>query len=205
VAASAGADGLLVVTPYYNKPNRSGMIAHFEAVAGETGLPVIAYNVPGRTGHNLGAALILRLAAIPGVVGIKEASADLEQVATILDGRPAGFAVLGGDDVLALPAIALGADGVISVVSNEVPGPMSRLVRAALDGDVPSARALHYRLLPLMRANFVESNPVPVKTAMALLGHCSERVRAPLGPAAADTRETLRQALDRAGVAGAAR
>ena len=161
-AAKAGADGLLVVTPYYNKPNRSGMLAHFAAVAAAAGVPVVVYNVPGRTGQNLGAEQTLALAAIPGVVGVKEAAANLEQLAAIVAGRPAGFSVLTGDDALALPAVSLGADGVISVVSNEAPQLMSQMMDAALRGDFLSARPMHYRLLRLMTANFVESNPVPV-------------------------------------------
>jgi 4-hydroxy-tetrahydrodipicolinate synthase len=198
----AGADALLVVTPYYNKPNRSGMIAHFEAVAGETGLPVVVYNVPGRTGQNLGADLTLRLAEIPGIVAVKEASADLEQIAAIIDRRPAGFAVLSGDDVLTLPTIALGAEGVISVVANEAPGEMSGLVAAASAGELGRARELHYRLMPVMGANFVETNPVPVKTAMSLLGFCKPVFRPPLGSAEQRTVEVLRRALERAKLSG---
>jgi 4-hydroxy-tetrahydrodipicolinate synthase len=202
-AARAGADALLVVSPYYNKPNRSGMVAHYRAVAAETDLPVVVYNVPGRTGQNLGAALILDLASIDGVVAVKEASGDLDQIAAILEGRPRGFAVLSGDDPLAMPAVALGADGVISVVSNEAPGEMARLMEAALKGDMEQARRLHFRLLPLMRANFTETNPVPVKTAMNLLGHCSGMLRAPLGPPEERTIELLRDALRRAEIPGA--
>jgi 4-hydroxy-tetrahydrodipicolinate synthase len=161
---------------------------------------VVLYNVPGRTGQNLGAELILELSGIAGVVGVKEASGDLEQIATILSRRPRGFAVLSGDDALALPALALGADGLISVVSNEAPAETTRLVSAALAGDFPLARELHYRLLPLMRANFVESNPVPVKAAMAMLGHCRPELRAPLGPPAAATLQRVREALREAGL-----
>jgi 4-hydroxy-tetrahydrodipicolinate synthase len=203
-AAEAGADALLVVTPYYNTPKRSGMIAHYEAVAGETDLPVVVYNVPGRTAQNLGAEMILRLAEIPGVIGVKEASADLEQIAAIIERRGSDFAVLSGDDPLTLPSIAIGAEGVISVVANEAPGEMAELVQAALDGEIERARSLHYRLLPLMRANFVETNPVPVKTAMHLLGFCELELRSPLGPPADGTVEALREALGRAGIVGAA-
>lgn len=204
-AAEAGADALLVVTPYYNKPNRSGMLAHFAAVAGATALPVIVYNVPGRTGQNLGAELTLELAEIPGVVGVKEASGDLEQIASILSGRPTGFAVLSGDDALALPSVALGADGVVSVVSNEAPAEMTALIAAARSGDLVRAREIHFRLLPLMRANFLESNPVPVKTALALLGRCSARLREPLGPAAPALAGRLSEALELAGLSRAER
>jgi 4-hydroxy-tetrahydrodipicolinate synthase len=201
-AAKAGADALLVVSPYYNKPNRSGMIAHYEAVASETDLPVVVYNVPGRTGQNLGAGLILRLAEIPKVVAVKEAAGNLEQMAEILQGRPDGFAVLSGDDPLAMPAVALGADGVISVVSNEAPAEMARMMEAALDGNFEEARKLHFRLLPLMRANFVETNPVPVKTAARLLGLCNGALRAPLGPPEDGTVERLRETLRRAELSG---
>ncbi len=199
-AAEAGADALLVVTPYYNKPNRSGMRAHYEAVAKATELPLVVYNVPGRTGQDLGVEGLLDLAGLPGVVAVKEASGDLEQISQILERRPAGFAVLSGDDALALATIALGAEGVISVVSNEAPAEMAALVDAARRGDLETARELHYRLSPLMRANFVESNPVPVKTAMHLLGHCREDLRAPLGPPEAATRQALERALAAAGL-----
>jgi 4-hydroxy-tetrahydrodipicolinate synthase len=204
-AAAAGADALLVVSPYYNKPNRSGMIAHYEAVARETDLPVVVYNVPGRTGQNLGAGLILRLAEIPNVVAVKEASGNLDQVAEILQGRPDGFAVLSGDDPLAMPAVALGADGVISVVSNEAPAEMARMMEAALGGEFDEARKLHFRLLALMRTNFVETNPVPVKTAVHLLGLCGGALRPPLGPPEERTVELLREALRGAGLEGAPR
>lgn len=196
--AEAGADALLVVTPYYNKPNRSGMIAHYEAVAGETSLPIVVYNVPGRTGQNLGVELTLRLARIPGVVAVKEASADLEQISAIIEQRPAGFAVLSGDDPLTLPTVALGAEGVISVVANEAPKEMAGIVEATRAGDLDRARALHYRLRVLMSANFVETNPVPVKTAMSLLGFCEPIFRPPLGPADERTADLLREALNQA-------
>ena len=204
-AAEAGAQALLVVTPYYNKPNRSGMIAHFAAVAEAVPLPVIAYNVPGRTGQNVPAELTLRLAEIPGVVGVKEAAANLEQLAAIVAGRPDGFAILSGDDPLAFPAVALGADGVISVVSNEAPDLTAAMMRAALSGDLAAARRLHYRLLPLMQANFLESNPVPVKTALALLGRCGDTVRSPLGPPEGETRRRLAEVLRACGLLEAAR
>jgi 4-hydroxy-tetrahydrodipicolinate synthase len=204
-AAGAGADALLVVTPYYNKPNRSGMMAHYGAVAEAASLPIVVYNVPGRTGQNLGAQLILDLARVPGVVGVKEASGDLDQIAAVLAERPPGFAVLSGDDALALPTVALGADGVISVVSNEAPGEMATLIGAALSGDLATAREIHYRLLGLMRANFHETNPVPVKTAMAMLGFCEEHLRLPLGPPRQATREALRQALHEADLRGSDR
>jgi len=201
-AAEAGADALLVVSPYYNKPNRSGMLSHFETVAAATDLPLVVYNVPGRTGQNLGAKLILELAGIGGVIGVKEASGDLDQISAILAGRPAGFAVLSGDDSLALATVALGAEGVISVVSNEAPAEMAEMISATRDAELARARELHFRLLPLMLANFAESNPVPVKTAMALLGHCEGALRAPLGPPSDETRERLRRAVRAARLIG---
>jgi 4-hydroxy-tetrahydrodipicolinate synthase len=201
-AAEAGADALLVVTPYYNKPNRSGMIAHYEAVVRATDLPVVVYNVPSRTGQNLGADLILRLAAIDRIVAVKEASGDLDQIAAIIEGRPSGFAVLSGDDALTLPALSLGAEGVISVVSNEAPGEMAEMVEAALRGNFEKARQLHFRLLPLMRANFTETNPVPVKAAMELLGQCKRLLRPPLGPPSDETVERVRAAMRIAGISG---
>jgi len=202
-AAAAGADALLVVSPYYNKPNRSGMLAHYRSVAQATDLPLVVYNVPGRTGQNLGPALTLELAAVPGIVGVKEASGDLEQIAAILRGRPDGFSVFSGDDVLALPTMGLGADGVISVVANEAPGEMAALIDAAAEGRMDEARKLHYRLMPLMQANFCESNPVPVKTAMSQLGFCEEHVRPPLGPPTDETRALLRRTIEQAGLVGA--
>jgi 4-hydroxy-tetrahydrodipicolinate synthase len=199
-SAKAGADALLVVSPYYNKPNRTGILGHYRAVAEATDLPVVVYNVPGRTGQDLGARLILELTEIPGIAAVKEASADLDQMATILRDRPTGFAVLSGDDPLAVPAVALGADGVISVVANEAPAETTRMIGAALDGDLPEARRLHYRLLALMRANFLETNPVPVKTALHLLGRCGPALRPPLGPPAPATIERLREVLLEAGI-----
>lgn len=199
-AFQAGADALLVVTPYYNKPNRSGMLAHFAAIADAVDLPIVAYNVPGRTGQNLGVEQTLALAELAGIAGVKEAAGDLEQLAAIVAGRPPGFAVFTGDDALAMPAVALGADGVISVVSNEAPRLASEMMQAALTGDFARARTIHYQLLPLMRANFVESNPVPVKTALARLGRCGETVRPPLGPPDGATRRVIDAALRLAGL-----
>jgi 4-hydroxy-tetrahydrodipicolinate synthase len=199
-AGEAGADGLLVVTPYYNKPNRSGMIAHYTAVAAATTLPIVVYNVPGRTGQNLGVELTLELARVPGVVAVKEASGDLGQIGAILAACPATFSVLSGDDALALPSVALGAVGLVAVVSNEAPAETAALVAAARQGDLTRARALHYQLLPLMQVNFAESNPVPVKTALALLGRCRATVRPPLGPPAEATRERVRAALAQAAI-----
>jgi len=202
VAARAGADALLVVSPYYNRPNASGLVAHFEAVARATDLPVVVYNVPSRTGHDLGAEMLLRLAEIRGIIGVKEASGNLEQMATVLARRPSGFSVLSGEDGLALPAVALGADGLVSVVSNEAPAETAALLDAALSGDMGTARRLHFRLLGLMRANFVETNPVPVKAALARLGVCGATVRPPLGPPTEATIRAVEEALERAELRG---
>ena len=198
-AQTLGADAILVVTPYYNKPTQAGLTAHFRAVAEAVPeLPVVLYNVPGRTGSNIEAATTLALArTVANIVAVKEASGNLAQVMTILHGRPAGFRVFSGDDQLTLPLMALGAEGIISVVSNEVPDLMARLADLALRGDWDGARALHYRLLPLMDANFLESNPGPVKAAMAMLDLLEERFRLPLVPVADKTRARLREVLEK--------
>lgn len=188
-AAEAGADGLLVVGPYYNKPTPEGLLGHVGALADATDCPIILYNVPGRTGANLTAETQLRLAeAVPSLVGTKEASGNLNQVADILAHRPEGFAVYSGDDDLTLPMLALGADGLVSVLANAVPGVTSELVRLGLAGDFEAARALHFRLLGAMRASFFESNPAPVKAVLAEMGLIEERLRLPLVPVAQATR-----------------
>lgn len=205
-ARAAGADAVLVVAPYYNKPTQAGLTAHFQAVAAAVpGLPVVPYNVPGRTGSNIESATLLSLArSVENIVAVKEASGNLSQIMAILRERPAGFRVFSGDDAITLPLIALGADGIISVVSNEVPDLMSRMTNLALQGDWAGARALHFRLLPLMDANFIESNPGPVKAAMALLGLLEERLRLPLVPVQDKTRARLRELLQELGVLGRA-
>lgn len=196
-AREAGADAVLVVSPYYNKPTQAGLAAHFRAVAEAlAGLPVVLYNVPGRTACNIAAATALSLARdVETIVGVKEASGDLSQIMAILRDRPAGFRVLSGDDAITLALIALGGDGIISVASNEVPDLMVGLAEAALRGDLKSAREAHYRLLPLMEANFLESNPGPVKAAMAQLGLLEEQFRLPLVPVQEQTRARLREIL----------
>ncbi len=205
-ARAAGADAVLVVAPYYNKPTQAGLTAHYQAVAAAVpGFPVVPYNVPGRTGSNIEAATLLSLArSEENIVAVKEASGNLAQIMAILRERPDGFRVLSGDDAITLPIIALGADGIISVVSNEVPDLMSRMTDLALQGDWAGARALHFRLLPLMDANFIESNPGPVKAAMALLGLLEERFRLPLVPVQDKTRTRLREILQDLGVLGRA-
>jgi 4-hydroxy-tetrahydrodipicolinate synthase len=199
-ARDAGADGALVVTPYYNKPSPDGLVLHYSAVA-EAGLPIIAYNVPGRTGANIPPSVTMRLAReVPSGVGIKEAAGSVGQFMEIVATKPEGFMVLSGDDHLALPCTAAGGDGLISVVANEDPGGTARLIRAALNGDFESAREEQYRLLPLIHANFIESNPGPVKAAMELLGAFPGHLRAPLAPVTEETREQIGEALAKAGL-----
>ena len=182
-ATDAGADALLIVGPYYNKPTPNGYIAHFGAVADATDCPIIAYNVPGRTGSNIKAETTLRIAEeIPSVVAIKEASGDLAQISDILQHRPAGFAVYAGDDELALPVIALGGEGVISVLCNAITNPFTDMVRACLDKDFDVATPLHFQLLDIMRACFIESNPIPIKTLMGEMGLFESHMRLPLVP-----------------------
>lgn len=195
----AGADYILSATPYYNKPTQGGLERHFEAVAEAAERPIILYNVPGRTSVNLDAATALCLAGHPAIVGIKEASGNLGQIMEILAGRPQGFAVLSGDDALTLAMMALGGDGVISVVANEVPGPMAQLTQLLRHGDLASARSLHYRLLGLMNANFLESNPIPVKAALAIMGKIQNILRLPMTPLSETHRPALTAALREAG------
>ncbi|GBC76622.1 4-hydroxy-tetrahydrodipicolinate synthase [bacterium HR08] len=194
-AERAGADAVLSVTPYYNRPTQEGLYQHFRAIAESVRLPVILYNVPSRTGCNLEVKTVLRLAEIPNIIGIKEASGNLEQIMELLRVRPQGFLVLSGDDAWTLPVLALGGDGVISVIANQTPAEMRELVAAALAGDWARARELHYRLLPLMRGNFLETNPIPVKAALAMMGLIEENYRLPLVPPRPETRERLRQIL----------
>ncbi|HEX7182033.1 MAG TPA: 4-hydroxy-tetrahydrodipicolinate synthase [Thermoanaerobaculia bacterium] len=178
-----GADGLLVVTPYYNKPTPEGLYEHYSAVAKATRLPIVVYNVPGRTGLNVDPATLARLAAIETVIGVKEASGNISQIAAIFQGVPEDFRVLSGDDAITLPLIALGGVGIISVVSNEVPYAMSRMTALCLEGDFPGALEVHRRLHPLMEINFIESNPGPVKAAMAMMNLLDPVFRLPVvGP-----------------------
>src|SRR5213593_1484306 len=190
-AKRLGADGVLSVGPYYNKPTQQGYYEHFKAIAEAEDIPVIVYNVPGRTAGNIEAKTMLRLAEIPNVVAVKEASGNLGQIMEIIRDRPAGFRVLAGDDWIAMAVVAAGGDGVVSVVSNEAPGMMRTLIDAALEGNLTRARELHYRLLPLMNANFIESNPIPVKAALAMMGLLEENYRLPLVRMSAGNREKL--------------
>lgn len=196
---AAGATHLLHVSPMYNKPPQRGLIAHFTAIAGEAGLPTVVYNVPGRTASNIEAATTLALAGVPGIVGVKEASGNLLQIDEIIRHRPAHFSVLSGDDNVTVAVMAAGGDGVVSVVSNATPKRMSRLVELAAKGDFAGARAEHARLAAWMHAAFIESNPIPAKAALALLGRAQNVVRLPLVPLRAELTATVRQALVDAG------
>lgn len=189
-----GADAVLSVAPYYNKPTQQGLYEHFRTIAEDCGIPVVVYNVPGRTASNILPETMVRLADLPNIVAVKEASGNLVQIMEILSGAP-GFTVLSGDDALTLPMLLLGAKGVISVVANEAPGLMHELVRAGLEGDWAVARELHFKLLPLMQANFLESNPIPVKGAVALLGLITETYRLPLVSPSQKTRNELQRLL----------
>lgn len=195
----AGATHLLHVSPMYNKPQQRGIVAHFRAIADAVELPIVVYNVPGRTASNIEARTALELAAIPGVVAIKEASGNLGQIGELLRERPASFVVLSGDDALTLPVMALGGEGVISVVSNATPRRMVALVEACAAGDFGAARGLHRQLLPWMTAAFVEANPAPVKAALAMMGRIENRLRLPLVPLAEQLHATVHAALVTAG------
>jgi 4-hydroxy-tetrahydrodipicolinate synthase len=201
-ARDLGADAVLQVAPWYNKPTQEGLYAHFHAVAQaipET--PIMLYNVPGRTSSNIAAQTVLRLARdCENIVAVKEASGNLAQIMEILRLRPANFCVLSGDDAVTLPLIALGAEGIVSVASNEIPDLMSRMTELALAGNWTEARALHYRLLPLMEINFIESSPGPVKAAMAMMGLLEENFRLPLVPIQEKSREQVRAVLAELGV-----
>ena len=203
-AQAAGADAVLIVAPYYNKPTQEGLYQHFRTVALTVApLPVVLYNVPGRTSSNISAETTLRLARdFENVAAVKEASGNLAQIMEILRNRPEGFLVLSGDDAMTFALMALGGDGLISVASNEAPEPLSRMVDAALAGRWDEARELHYRLLPLMDVNFVESSPGPVKAAMALMGLLEENLRLPLVPVTEKTRGRVREVLSELGLLG---
>jgi 4-hydroxy-tetrahydrodipicolinate synthase len=196
---AAGATHLLHVSPMYNKPPQRGIIAHFERIAGATDLPVVVYNVPGRTGSNVEAKTSLALAKVRNIVAVKEASGNMAQVLDILRDRPDHFSVLSGDDEMTLAMLAAGADGVISVVSNATPKKMAQLCEAGLRGDIATAKKLHFELLPWMRAAFVESNPIPVKAAMALLGRMENSLRLPLVPLDEKHNDAVRSSLEHAG------
>ncbi len=195
-----GADGLLSVTPYYNKPTQEGLYQHYRAIASATRLPIVVYSVQGRTGVNVEPLTLRRLAAIDNVVGVKEASGNISQMASVVYHVPSDFAVLSGDDSITIPLIALGGRGVISVASNEIPGPMAQIARKALDGDFAGARAVQRQYLPLMEVNFVESNPGPVKYAMARMGLLEPVWRLPLVPPSEASRKKIDAVLEQCGL-----
>jgi 4-hydroxy-tetrahydrodipicolinate synthase len=201
-ARDLGADAVLQVAPWYNKPTQAGLYAHFRAVAEaipET--PIMLYNVPGRTSSNIAAETVLRLARdCENIVAVKEASGNLTQIMEILRARPENFCVLSGDDAVTLPLIALGAEGIVSVASNEIPDLMSRMTELALEGRWTEARAMHFRLLPLMEINFIESSPGPVKAAMALMGLLEENFRLPLVPIQEKSRSLIREVIAELGI-----
>ena len=199
-AKAVGADGALLITPYYNKPTQEGLFRHFEAVAKAVDLPQILYNIPGRTSINMLPATTARLSQIPSIVGIKEGSGSLQQVSEIIHLSKQDFLILSGDDPLTLPMMALGGKGVITVTANVAPTDMAHMVSAALNGDYEQARTLHFKLTPLFSALFLETNPIPVKAALALMGKMSEEVRLPLTPLADEYRPKLQEALQQAGV-----
>jgi 4-hydroxy-tetrahydrodipicolinate synthase len=195
-------DGILSVTPYYNKPTPDGLYQHYKAIASAVSLPLVVYNVPRRTGTNIDTATLKKLAEIDNIIGIKEASGDLSQVASMIGHLPEAFLVLSGDDALALPIIALGGRGLISVASNEIPAEMTQLVRYCLEDNFERARYLQQRLLPLMEVNFIESSPIPVKAAMAAMGLLEPVWRLPLCPPRPENEEKIRGVLECLGLVG---
>jgi 4-hydroxy-tetrahydrodipicolinate synthase len=203
-AKRMGADGVLSVGPYYNKPTQQGYFEHFKAVAEADDIPVIVYNVPGRTGSNIEPKTIFRLAELRNIVAVKEASGNLGQIMDIIRDAPPDFRILSGDDALTLAVIALGGHGVVSVVSNEVPGMMSAMVNACREGNLSKAKELHYKLLPLMNINFIESNPIPAKAALAIMGLIEENYRLPMVRIAPPNREKVAKIVEELGLLQAA-
>ena len=195
-----GVDGILSVTPYYNKPTQEGLYQHYKAIASAIRLPIVVYSVQGRTGVNIEPATMARLAAIENIVGVKEASGNIGQVATILNQVPTTFTVLSGDDAVTIPVMALGGRGIVSVVSNQIPGEMTRLAQACLRGDFETARRIQARYLPLMNVNFVESNPIPVKAAMGLMGLLEPVYRLPMTPPSPANLARIAKVLEAAGL-----
>lgn len=198
--AAMGVDGLLSVTPYYNKPTQEGLVQHYESIARAVTLPIIVYSVQGRTGVNVEPATLRRLAAIDNIVGVKEASGNISQMTRVIHEVPSNFAVLSGDDSITIPLIALGGKGIISVVSNQIPAEMTALARTALKGDYEAARRLQRTYLPLMEINFVESNPIPVKAAMAEMGLLAPIWRLPMCPPSPANLEKIRTILKETGL-----
>lgn len=199
-AERAGASAALLISPYYNRPTQDGIVEHYRAIAGATGLPLIVYNIPGRTGSTIEPGTLARLAGIDRIVGVKEATGSLDRVIDTLAACGDDFAVLSGDDSLTLPIIAMGGAGVISAVANVIPAEMARLTDLALEGRWDEARRLQFEVLPVVRACFVEINPIPVKAALAMMGRCADELRLPLLPMTAAARERLRAAMAAAGI-----
>ncbi len=195
-ARAIGANAVLSIAPYYNKPTQEGFYQHYKAITESVEIPIFVYNVPGRTGSNITAETTLRIAELPGIAGIKEASGNIQQIMEILRHRPTHFTVLSGDDALTLPLMALGADGAISVVANEAPLLFSSMVRLCLEEKFSEARVVHEELLQLMSLNFIESNPIPVKSALAMMGMIEEAYRLPLTPMSGEHRFAVRRALE---------
>ncbi len=199
-AADMGADYILSISPYYNKPSQEGIYQHFKQVTDACDLPIIVYNVPGRTGSNMEAQTTLRLAELPGIGGIKEASGDMSQVMRIMADRPKDFAMISGDDALTFPLMALGGEGVISVTSNCAPKQMMEMVNSALSGDFVKAREIHFKMMPLFNALFLEPNPIPIKAAMDIMGKPSGELRMPLMDMTADNRKLLEDTMKQLGI-----
>lgn len=191
----AGAKGILSVTPYYNKPTPEGLYQHYRAIAEGVQLPIIVYNVPGRTGVNVDPATLVRLSTIPGIAGVKEASGNMGQICEVCRSVPEGFVVLSGDDSLTLPVMSVGGHGIVSVASNGMPSEMSKMVELAEAGDFASARRMHHELMPFLTVNFVEANPIPIKAAMAMMGLLEERYRLPMVPPRPASREKIASVL----------
>lgn len=195
-----GADAFLIVVPYYNKPTQDGIVEYFKAVAASTSKGIVAYNVPGRTGTNMTAATTLRVAQIPNVIAVKEASGNLAQIVDVLRGAPEGFSVFSGNDDQTWPLMACGAAGIISVASNVAPGKIVELTRAAGQGDMAKAMKLNMELVPLFKNCFVESNPISVKAALSVMGFCTPEMRLPLTPASAATIEIMKKTIEELGI-----
>jgi 4-hydroxy-tetrahydrodipicolinate synthase len=205
VAARKGVDAILTASPYYNKPTQEGQYQHFKAIAEAVDKPLVLYNVPGRTGANIEPATLGRLAEIRNIIAVKEASGNMSQIADVFNAVPPEFLVFSGDDAITLPVVALGGVGIISVASNEIPAEMSALTRAALAGKWDEARRIHRKYLPLMQANFIESNPMPVKAVLAMMGRIQEVYRLPMLPMKKDTRAKLARIAADAGLIAAER
>ena len=200
VGSRPGVSAILTASPYYNKPTQEGQYRHFKAIAEGVDKPILLYNVPGRTGANIEPGTLARLAEVPNILGVKEASGNITQIAEVLNAVPDHFLVFSGDDAITLPVIALGGVGIISVASNEIPGEMAAMTRAALENDWATARSIHRKYLPLMQANFIESNPLPVKAVLSMLGRIEEVYRLPLLPMRRDTRSKLQKIATEVGL-----